>query len=56
MIFVDQKIFESEVILSRSIAIKLGYNKNVVDYLVENFGKKSPEELKKTVFEEYRLT
>ncbi len=56
MIFVDQKIFESELILSRSIAIKLGFNKNVVDYLVENFEQKRPEELKKTVLEEYMLT
>jgi uncharacterized tellurite resistance protein B-like protein len=55
LIFVDQKVFESEVKLSKSIAIKLGFNKNVVDYLVENFNKRSQEELKKTVLEEYKL-
>ena len=56
MIFIDQKVQESEVILARSIAIKLGFNKKVVDYLVENFEKKGLEELKMTVFEKYKLT
>lgn len=54
LIFVDQKVFESEVIFTRNIAIKLGFKKNVVDYLVENFENTSLEELKETVFSEFR--
>lgn len=53
LIFADQKVFESEVIFTRSIAIKLGFKKNVVDYLIENSGKKPHSELKSTVFVEY---
>jgi uncharacterized tellurite resistance protein B-like protein len=53
LIFVDQKIFESELIFGRSIAIKLGFKKNVVDYLVENNNQKPLNELKNKVFEEY---
>ena len=47
LIFSDQKIFESEVIFTKSIAIKLGFKKSVVDYLLENFDKRSREELEK---------
>lgn len=53
LIFVDQKIFESELIFGRSIAIKLGFKKNVVDYLVENNDKKPLNELKNKVFDEF---
>jgi uncharacterized tellurite resistance protein B-like protein len=53
LIFVDQKIFESELIFSRGIAIKLGFKKNVVDYLIENNGKKSLNEIKNKVFEDF---
>ena len=53
LIFVDQKVFESEVIFTKNIAIKLGFKKNVVDFLVENFGKIPLEELKKKVFADY---
>lgn len=53
LIFVDQRIFESEVIFTKSIAIKLGFKKNVVDFLVENSGKKPVPELKAVAFAEY---
>ncbi len=56
LIFVDQKIFESEIIFTRNIAIKLGFKKNVVDYLIENFEKVPKDDLKKKVFEAYVLT
>ena len=46
LIFVDQKVFESELIFARSIAIKLGFKKNMVDFLVENYSKMSPTDLK----------
>lgn len=55
LMFVDQKVFESEVIFCKSIAIKLGFMKNVVDFLSKNFGNLSREELKKTVLTEYML-
>lgn len=53
LIFADQKVFESEVIFTKSIAIKLGFKKNVVDYLVENLGKKTASELKTVSFAQY---
>lgn len=56
LMFVDQKVFESEVIFCKSIAIKLGFMKNVVDFLSKNFSAFSREELKKTVLSEYMLT
>lgn len=53
LIFVDQKIFESELIFSRGIAIKLGFKKNVVDYLIENSPQKPLNELKNKVFQDF---
>lgn len=53
LIFVDQKVFESEVLFTKNIAIKLGFKKTVVDYLVENFGKIPIDELKKKILTEY---
>lgn len=56
LMFADQKVFESEIIFCKSIAIKLGFMKNVVDFLSKNFSALSREELKKTVLTEYMLT
>ncbi|MEI9918272.1 MAG: TerB family tellurite resistance protein [Bacteroidota bacterium] len=56
LMFIDQKVFESEIIFCKSIAIKLGFMKNVVDFLSKNFSSHSREELKKTVLSEYMLT
>ena len=56
LMFADQKIFESEVIFCKSIAIKLGFKKNVVDYLIENTPHLDRETLKKGVFGEFMLT
>jgi|SRR6478609_1846728 uncharacterized tellurite resistance protein B-like protein len=53
LMFADHKIFESELLFCKSIAIKLGFKKNVVDYLVENHDKNSQEELKNKVFREF---
>jgi uncharacterized tellurite resistance protein B-like protein len=53
LIFVDQKVFESEVIFARGIAIKLGFKKNVIDYLLENFSKKPINELKSDIFKDF---
>lgn len=56
LMFADHKIFESELIFCKSIAIKLGFKKNVVDYLAERGQEESRETIKKVVFGEYLLT
>lgn len=53
LIFIDQNVFESEVIFSKNIAIKLGFNKSVIDFIIENYGRKSPEEFKKIALSDY---
>lgn len=53
LIFIDQNVFESEVIFSKNIAIKLGFNKSVIDFIIENFGQKSHDEFKKIALTEY---
>ena len=53
LMFADHKIFESELVFCKSIAIKLGFKKNVVDYVVEAHDKIVREELKKKVFADF---
>lgn len=53
LVFVDQNVFESEVIFCKNIAIKLGFKKGVIDYFVENFDKKTRQELKHIALTEY---
>jgi len=53
LIFVDQNVFESEVIFSKNIAIKLGFKKGIIDYFIENFGKKSPLEFRDVALTEF---
>ena len=53
LMFVDEKVFESEQIFCKSIAIKLGFKKTVVDYLIENRDKDSPEDIRQKVFKEF---
>jgi len=53
LIFADQKLFESELIFCRGIAIKLGFKKGVVDFMVTERGNLTKEELKKRIFAEY---
>jgi uncharacterized tellurite resistance protein B-like protein len=53
LMLADQKVFESELIFCKNIAIKLGFKKNVVDYLVQNDGKLSVEEIKIACFKNY---
>jgi uncharacterized tellurite resistance protein B-like protein len=36
LVLVDNKIMESELIFCRSIAIKLGFKKSLIDFLVNN--------------------
>jgi uncharacterized tellurite resistance protein B-like protein len=53
LIHADHKLFESELIFCKSIAIKLGFKKNVVDYFVDNFDKKPIQDIKSAVFKDY---
>ena len=53
LVFADQNIFESEIIFCKNIAIKLGFKKNIIDYFVEHYGKKTREELKQAALKEY---
>lgn len=53
LVFVDQNVFESEIIFCKNIAIKLGFKKGVIDFFVENFGKKSREEFRQAALHEY---
>ena len=53
LVFVDQNVFESEIIFCKNIAIKLGFRKNVVDFIMDNYGKKSREEFKSVALREY---
>jgi uncharacterized tellurite resistance protein B-like protein len=50
LVYADHKIFESELIFVKSIAIKLGFKKSVVEFLIQNFDKKPMLELKTEVF------
>lgn len=53
LVFADHNIFESEIIFCKNIAIKLGFKKGIIDYFVNNFGKKTKEELKDIALNEY---
>ena len=53
LVFVDQNVFESEVIFCKNIAIKLGFKKGVIDHFVDNFGKKSRQEFKEMALNEF---
>ncbi|MBS1951287.1 MAG: hypothetical protein OJF59_003138 [Cytophagales bacterium] len=53
LINVDHKIFESELIFVKNIAIKLGFKKSVVEFLTSNQNKLTPAELKSKILNEY---
>jgi hypothetical protein len=53
LVFVDHNVFESEVIFCKNIAIKLGFKKGVIDFFIENYGKKTKNELKETALGEF---
>lgn len=53
MVFIDQNVFESEIIFCKNIAIKLGFRKTVIDFIMENYGKKSREEFRTVALREY---
>jgi hypothetical protein len=53
LVFIDQNVFESEVIFCKNIAIKLGFKKGVIDYFIANFGKKTRNEFKLAALREF---
>ncbi|NBW36911.1 MAG: TerB family tellurite resistance protein [Cytophagia bacterium] len=53
LILVDQNIFESEIIFCKSLAIKLGFKKAIIEYFLENVNKKSKTHLKEIAISEY---
>lgn len=53
LVFVDQNVFESELIFCKNIAIKLGFKKGVIDFFIDNYGKKTTLEFKEAALREY---
>jgi uncharacterized tellurite resistance protein B-like protein len=53
LVFVDQNVFESEIIFCKNIAIKLGFKKGIIDYIIEHYGKKTLHEFKEAAINEY---
>jgi hypothetical protein len=53
LIFADQNIFESEIIFCKNIAIKLGFKKGIIDYFIQHYGSKTPQEFKEAALTEY---
>ncbi len=55
LVFADQNVFESEIIFSKSIAIKLGFKKGVVDYVMQNYRTISRDEFKPVLMKDFVL-
>ena len=53
LIYADNKVFESELIFCRSIAIKMGLRKSVIDFLVDNWKIQTKAELTEKVYAEF---
>jgi hypothetical protein len=53
LVFIDQNVFESEIIFCKNIAIKLGFKKGVIDYFIENYGKKNRKEYREAALRDY---
>ena len=53
LVFVDQNVFESEIIFCKNIAIKLGFKKGVIDYFISHFGQKTRNEFKAVALRDY---
>lgn len=46
LVLADHRVMESEIVFTQHIAIKLGYLKNVVNYLIENFDHRVDSDLR----------
>jgi hypothetical protein len=53
LVFVDQNVFESEIIFSKNIAIKLGFKKSVIDYFIEHFETKTRAEFREIAVRDF---
>ncbi|MGK7389695.1 MAG: TerB family tellurite resistance protein [Candidatus Cyclobacteriaceae bacterium M2_1C_046] len=53
LVLIDKKVFTSELLFCKNVAIKLGFKQNVVDFLIENINNHSKEELRSVVFSLY---
>jgi uncharacterized membrane protein YebE (DUF533 family) len=53
LIFVDQNVFESEIIFCKSLAIKLGFKKAIIEFFVDNVGKMNKNALRDIAIREY---
>lgn len=53
LVFADQNVFESELIFCKNIAIKLGFKKGIIDFFIDNYGKKTPLEFKEAAVNEF---
>jgi uncharacterized tellurite resistance protein B-like protein len=53
LVFADHNVFESEIIFCKNIAIKLGFKKSVIDYFIENYGKKDRTEFRQAALSHY---
>jgi hypothetical protein len=53
LILVDQNVFESEIIFCKSLAIKLGFKKSIIEFFMENVHKKSKNELKSIALKDF---
>ncbi|MEM7108434.1 MAG: TerB family tellurite resistance protein [Bacteroidota bacterium] len=53
LMLADKKIFENELVFCKDIAIKLGFKKDVVEFLKDSIYKLEPEELRDHIFNEY---
>lgn len=53
LVFADQNVFESEIIFSKNIAIKLGFKKGVIDYFIEHYETKTREEFREIAIRDF---
>ena len=53
LIYADNKVFDSEILFCRSIAIKMGLKKTVIDFLIDNRSLHTKEKLQEKVFSDY---
>jgi len=53
LVFADQNVFESEIIFCKNIAIKLGFRKGVIDYIIDNYGKQTRDQFRIMALREF---
>jgi hypothetical protein len=53
LMLIDKKVFNSELLFCKNVAIKLGFKQSVINFLAENFESHSREELEQVVFSLY---